>query len=109
MRKGLLTLVAALVMVAVVGSAVYAGDEFEDGYKTELGAIAARATVGLGVGLVTGAVHGTRHHQHHRYYSHHRPYYTRVVVYRPYPVRVRRVERRVVYYAPPPPVYWSRY
>jgi hypothetical protein len=61
------------------------------------------------VGLVRGAAHGARHrdnhirhrHRHQKHCRHrHGPYFARTVVYRPYPVPVRRVERRVVYYTP---------
>ncbi len=105
MRKGLLALIVAFAIVAIPGSAAHAGDEFEHGFKFELGAIAAHAVVGAGVGLVTGVTHGVHHHGHHRRHGHHRahrPHRTKVVVYRPSPVPVYRVERRVVYRSPPP-------
>lgn len=111
MRKVLLIPSIVIAVLAATWSQAYAGDEFEDAFKYELGAIAARATVGLGVGLVHGAVHGAHHHNygHRHHVAHHRrrhgPHFKRTVVYRPYPAPVRRVERRVVYYAPPPPAY----
>lgn len=115
MRKILTISAIAVALVAVSWSSAFAGHDFESGFKTEMGAIAARATVGFGVGLVRGVVHGGHHydrhiqrvHRHNRYCRHgHRPYYARTVVYRPYPVPVRRVERRVVYYTPGPRIYW---
>jgi hypothetical protein len=99
----------AIAMVAMMWSGAYAGDEFEDGFKYEMGAIAARATVGFGVGFVRGVAHGephrdnhvSRRHRRHRHCRHgYGPRYARTVVYRPYSVPVRRVERRVVYYTP---------
>jgi hypothetical protein len=86
-----LVLVVALALVAsgaMVGPA-QAKDEFEDGFKTELGAIAARSAVGLGVGVVSGILHGGVAYD--GYYAHPAP------VYRPY------YRERVVYVAPPPP------
>ena len=111
MRKSLMISALAIALVASTWSTADAGHEFESGFKYEMGAIAARATIGFGVGLVRGAVHGGHHHDNHirrghRHHGHrrhgHGPRYTRTVVYRPYPVPVRRVERRVVYYAPRP-------
>ncbi len=111
MRKILTISAIAVALVAISWSGAFAGDEFENGFKTEMGAITARATVGLGVGLVRGIVHGAHHHDRHVQYVHrhnrycrhgHGPYYARTVVYRPYPVPVRRVEHRVVYYTPGP-------
>lgn len=107
MKKILIMHAIAIAVIAMSSSGAYAGgDHFENGFKTEMGAIAARATVGLGVGLVRGVVHGGYHYGHHHGPCC-EPYYSRTVVYRPYPVPVRRVERRVVYYPPaPPPAYW---
>ncbi len=120
MRKGLAIFIAAFAILAIMGTSAQAGDEFEHGFKTELGAITARATVGLGAGLVSSVFHGGHGHRyygHRRYgYGHHGyghrvygPRYSKVVVYRPYPPPpVRYVERRVVYYGPPR-VYWPTY
>ncbi len=114
MSRYLVISAIAVAMVAMTWSGAQAGDEFEDGFKYEMGAIAARATVGFGVGLVRGVVHAGHHHDRYvghgrRHYRNHRhghgPHYTRTVVYRPYPVPVRRVERRVVYYTPGPRIY----
>ena len=114
MRKILTISAIAVVLVAMSWSGAFAGNEFEDGFKTEMGAIAARATVGFGVGLVRGVVYGGHHrdhhirygHRHHRHCHHrHGPFYARTIVYRPYPAPVRRVEHRVVYYAPGPRIY----
>ena len=111
MGKVLLILAVAVAVVMATGPAAHAGDDFEYGFKTELGAITARAAVGLGVGLVTGVVHGG-HNRHYRprhvihrhgyepYYGH-GPRYSRAVIYRPYPRPNTYVQRRV-YYSPPP-------
>ena len=58
MRKGFLALTVALAVVAVASSSAFAKDEFEKGFKYELGAIAAQSAVGLGVGLVGDIIHG---------------------------------------------------
>ncbi len=112
MRKGLPIFIVAFAILAIMGTSAQAGNEFEHGFKTELGAITARATVGLGAGLVSNVFHGGHGHRHygHRRYGHsrygHGPRYSKTVVYRPYPPRpVRYVERRVVYHRPPR-VYW---
>jgi hypothetical protein len=119
MKKILIIHAIAIAVIAMSSSGAYAGgDHFENGFKTELGAIAARASVGLGFGLVRGVVHGGHHpgyqghdrghscghscgHQGHG----NGPYYQKTVVYRPYPVPVRRVEHKVVYYGPGPRLY----
>ena len=108
MRKTLMISALAIALVAMTWSTAQAGNEFEHGFKTEMGSIAARATVGFGVGLVRGVAHGGHHHdrhirpahRHHRHCSHWRGpvVYSRTVVYRPYRVPLRRVDRRVVYY-----------
>ena len=115
MKKILIIHAIAIAVIAMSSSGAYAGgDHFENGFKTELGAIAARASVGLGFGLVRGVAHGGHHPGHHGHYrGHHRghpghghrPYYKKTVVYRPYPAPVRRVEHRVVYYGPGPRLY----
>ena len=126
MRKALLIPAVAMALIAMMWSPAHASNEFEDGFKTEMGAIAARAAVGLGVGVVHGAVHGPAHnydygynrhvhrrhgHGHRRHVVvHHRhwrgcghgPRHQRVVVYRPYYPQVRHVEHRVVHHAPGP-------
>lgn len=109
MRKFVLVPTIAVLVVAMSWSQAFAGDHFEAGFQYEMGAIAARATVGLGLGLIHGAFHGPPHHHHrhcgHHYVSHHRPHYRKVVVYRPHPVPVHHVERRIVHYPARRPVY----
>ena len=118
MRRILTISAIAVALVAVSWSGAFADHDFENGFKTEMGAIAARATVGLGVGLVRGVVHGAHHHdryiqpvhRHNGYCRHGRgAYISRTVVYRPYPVPVRRIEHRVVYYTPGPRIYRPSY
>jgi hypothetical protein len=112
MRKGLLTLVLMLVLSAAMVSSAYAKNEFESGFKYELGAIAARSAVGLGVGVVQGVLGGGVYYDGYYarpapiYYDHPRPYYRERVVYRPYPPPRYRVEHRVYHHGPryvPPP------
>ena len=82
MKKILIIQAIAIAVIAMSSSGAYAGgDHFENGFKTELGAIAARASVGLGFGLVRGVAHVEPHrghyrghHGHHRGHGH-RPYY----------------------------------
>ena len=109
MRKGLLITTIAMVAVIMAWTPAQAGDQFENGFKFQMGAIAARATIGLGAGIVHDVTHrhdhgynrhvGHRHigHRHdrwcgHRVYRRHAP---AVVVYRPYAPRVRYVDRHV--------------
>ncbi len=86
----------ALAMGAVLAVALperaRAGDDFERGFKRELGAIAAHEVVGLGRHILVGAVTGHHHHGHshvrydghrHNRVRHHRHDY-RGDVYRPY-------------------------
>ncbi|MBI5116000.1 hypothetical protein HZA56_05960 [Candidatus Poribacteria bacterium] len=108
MRKSFVTVALVLTLTAGMASSAYAKDEFENGFKTELGAIAARSAVGLGVGLVRGAFGGPVYYN--GYYA--RPYYRPVVVYTPPPPPppVYVVTRTYyypapVYVAPPPPVH----
>jgi len=111
MKKILVIPAIAVAVIAMSASGAFAHDHhFENGFKTELGAIAARATVGLGVGLVRGVVYPGHHcgpNCGHVYYAPPPPppRFTRTVVYQPYPVPVRRVDTRVIYYRPAPPVY----
>jgi hypothetical protein len=108
MRKSFVTVALVLALAAGMASSAYAKDEFENGFKTELGAIAARSAVGLGVGLVRGAFGGP---YYNGYYA--RPYYRPVVIYTPPPPPPPvYVETRTYYYypapvyvAPPPPVH----
>ena len=106
MRKGLMSLVLAFVLSAALVSAAQAKDEFEDGFKYELGAIAARSAVGLGVGVVRGVLgHGVHYDGYYgppavSYYGPPRPYYRERVVYAPYPRYYRRVEYRPYYPGP---------
>lgn len=94
MRNRILTVMLALALSALMVSNASAGDEFEDGFKTELGAISARAAVGLGAGLIGGIFHGGP------YYAPPPPVYYRP--YRPAPYVVRPV-----YVAPYPR--WPRH
>lgn len=113
MKKGLLTLVLTLVLSAGLASSAYAKDEFEDGFKYELGAIAARSAVGLGVGVVQGVFGGGVYYDGYYarpapiYYDYPRPYYRERIIYRSYPPPRYRVEHRVYHYGPrryiPPP------
>jgi len=81
MRKGLMTLMLAFLLSASFVSASDAKDEFEDGFKAELGAIAARSAVGLGVGVFNGVFgHGVHYDGYYGtptvfHYGHVRPYY----------------------------------
>jgi len=106
MRKGLMALVLAFAISVALASSAYAGDEFEDGFKYELGAIAARSAVGLGVGVFNGlfapgvyynGYYGTPTAFH---YGHPRPYYRERVVYVPYPRHHHHVEYRTYYRGP---------
>jgi hypothetical protein len=47
---------AAITLTLLMASDVHAKNEFENGFKAELGAISARAAVGLGMGLVRGII-----------------------------------------------------
>ncbi len=111
MKRGLLTITLAIVLSGVLISPAYAGDEFEKGFKLELGAIAARSAVGIGVGVVRGILGGGVVHATPAPVA---PVYVAPpVVYAPPPPPVI-IERRVYYrpyYAPPPPprVYYHRY
>ena len=87
--KPLVTLTLALALVLGLTSNTEAGDEFERGFKMELGAISARAAVGFGIGLVGGMVHGA-------------PYYD----YGPCCESVR-IERHVI--VRPPRPHWRRH
>lgn len=88
--KKLIPIVALAVLFtgAFAGNAV-AKDEFEDGFKLELGAIAARSAVGLGVGVVNGIFGGG--------VAYNGVYAAPAPIYRPV------YRERVVYVAPPPP------
>ncbi len=115
MRKGLLVLVLTLVLSAAMVSSAYAKDEFERGFKYELGAIAARSAVGLGVGVVQGVFGGGAYYDGYYarpapiYYDYPPPYYRERIIYRPYPPPRYYVERRVYRcgpcYGPPPRVH----
>jgi hypothetical protein len=61
MRTLIAAVLAVMLTVSLVSTAE-AGDEFERGFRTELGAISARAAVGLGIGLVGGIVHSGPHY-----------------------------------------------
>lgn len=112
MRKGLLITTIAMVAVIMAWTPAQAGDQFENGFKFQMGAIAARATIGLGAGIVHGVTHGHDHgyrrhdrhvgHRHDRWCGHrvYRRHGQAVVVYRPYAPRGRYVERHVVRHAP---------
>ncbi|UCD57790.1 MAG: hypothetical protein JSV16_01385 [Candidatus Hydrogenedentota bacterium] len=112
MRNGLLTLMLTVALCAAMVPAAYAKDEFEKGFKSELGAIAARSAVGFGVGLFNGVFGGGVCHD--GYYGtpagfrqgYTRPYYRERVVYKPYPMPYYRAEHREYYprpyYVPPP-------
>lgn len=135
MKKLLLIPALVLTLVALTAPRAHAGDEFEDGFKYELGAIAARTAVGLGFGIVRGPVHVEHgydrcyecrqgryehrgrghghyrdgHHWRHKRIGHHghgRGRHNERVVYRPYRVRY---ERHVVRHYPRPPMYWPGY
>jgi len=80
-----MVLVLALALSAAMVSPASAKDEFEDGFKTELGAISARAAVGLGVGLVGEIIHGGPHYVSYRD-VHYRPYRGAIYIVRPVPV-----------------------
>ena len=54
--KTLIAVVLAIAISVALISNAEAGNEFERGFRTELGAISARAAVGLGIGLVGGIV-----------------------------------------------------
>lgn len=111
MKNVALVVILALVITAAGMGSAYAKDDFERGFRTELGAIAARSAVGVGVGIVNGVFGGGI--AYNGYYA--RP----VPVYRPYyrvyapppppppppPPVYYRVETRYYgpYYAPPPP------
>ncbi|RJP68491.1 MAG: hypothetical protein C4532_12655 [Candidatus Abyssobacteria bacterium SURF_17] len=106
MRTKVIAVALALVLSAAMVSNAYAKDEFEKGFKTELGAIAARSAVGLGVTVVNGVFGGGI--QYNGFYGkvaprRHTPHYAQqTVVYAPPPPPVY-VEQRVYYYPPPPP------
>ena len=106
MRRGVMTLILAFLLSAALVSAADAKDEFEDGFKTELGAIAARSAVGLGVGVFNGVFgHGVQYEGYYGtptvfHYGHVRPYYRERVVYAPYPEPYRHVEYRRPYPGP---------
>jgi len=123
MKKLLLIPAIVLTLVAMTAPRAHAGDEFEDGFKYELGAIAARTAVGLGFGIIRGPVHvehgydhgyegrhghyrhpghGHGHHKRVGHYGHGRGRHHKRIVYRPY--RVRH-ERRVVRHYPGPSMY----
>jgi hypothetical protein len=86
--KKLALVTLALVLIGVLASPALAKDDFEHGFRLELGAIAARSAVGLGVGVVNGILGGGV--DYNGMYA------------RPVPVYPRYRER-VVYVAPPPP------
>lgn len=106
MRTGLIAVAIAVVLSAAMVTSAFAKDEFEKGFKTELGAIAARSAVGLGVTAFNG-IFGPGI-QYNGFYGkvaprHRQPHHTQTVVYAPPPPPVY-VEQRVYYYpAPPPP------
>jgi hypothetical protein len=108
MRKLLAAMTVGLVLSAMLATNAYAGDEFEKGFKWELGAITARSAVGLGVGVVNVGFGGPVRYDGHYVkvvparHVHPRPVYRETVVYTPYPPPVYHVER-IVYVAPPPP------
>lgn len=89
MKYRILTVMLALALSAAMVSNANAGDEFEDGFKTELGAISARAAVGLGAGLIGGIFHGGPVYASPPpvYYRPYRPapYVVRPVYVAPYP------------------------
>lgn len=87
--KTLVALIVGITLAVGMVSHAEAKDEFERGFKMELGAISARAAVGFGIGLVGGIVHGE-------------PYYG----YRPYCEPVR-IERHII--VRPPRPHWRRH
>lgn len=100
MKKVITTLVLTILVSALVTTTVHAKNEFEDGFKYEMGAIAARSAVGLGIGLVTGVIHAEP------YYAPPpppRPIFVEPY-YRPYRTRIY-VERRVYH----PRRHWARH
>ncbi len=84
--KPLIALMVAVTLAFGLVPNAEAKDEFERGFKMELGAISARAAVGFGVGLVEGIVHGGPSYE-----------------YRPYCEPVR-IERHII--VRPPRQYW---
>ena len=58
MRKVFPNIGVAVVLVAFLASTAHAKDEFENGFKSELGAMAARSAVGLGLGVINEIVAG---------------------------------------------------
>ncbi|GAB4349780.1 MAG: hypothetical protein Kow0099_33020 [Candidatus Abyssubacteria bacterium] len=108
MRKLLAAVTVSLVFCAVLTTSAYAGDEFEKGFKWELGAITARSAVGLGVGVINVGLGGPVRYDGHYVKVipvrrvHPRPVYRETIVYTPCPPPVHHVER-VVYVTPPPP------
>ncbi|RJP23543.1 MAG: hypothetical protein C4520_06205 [Candidatus Abyssobacteria bacterium SURF_5] len=89
MKKLILVVTLALLMIGMTTASAPAKDEFESGFKTELGAIAARSAVGVGVGVFNGIFGGG--------VAYNGVYATPVPVYRPY------YQERIVYAPPPPP------
>jgi len=98
MRKMIGTLVLTVMVSALMVSTAHARNEFEDGFKYEMGAIAARSAIGLGVGLLTGVIHAEPY-----YAPPARPVYVEPY-YRPYR-RPIYVERRVYH----PRRHWVRH
>jgi hypothetical protein len=90
--KALAIVAIAVFLVAWMAPAASARNEFENGFKTELGAIAARSAVGLGVGVFNGIVAGPGAY-YDGYYA--TPHVYRYDAYRPYyyPQRVVIIER----------------
>jgi hypothetical protein len=82
-------LALALVPLLLTSIPAQAGDEFEDGFKDELGRIAAHEAVYVGRGLLARILLGP-------------PAYGPPAYAYPYPVPVYR-------YAYPPPPYWDYY
>lgn len=110
MRKLIGTLVLTITVSALMVSTAHAKNEFEDGFKYEMGAIAARSAIGLGVGLVTGVIHVEPYYAPPVLPVYVEPYYAppaRPVYVEPYYRPYRRpiyVERRVYH----PRRHWAR-
>jgi hypothetical protein len=94
MKKVILVVALAVLMTGAFAGTAPAKDDFEHGFKLELGAIAARSVVGLGVGVVNGVFGGG--------VAYNGLYATPAPIYRPV------YRERVVYVAPPPPPAYYR-
>ena len=98
--QGSLTIAGAAALGAVIAvgmpESASAGDDFERGFKRELGAIAAHEAVGIGRHILGGVITGGYGHHgyagRHHYRSHYRPY-------RPYP-RYRPYRSSYRYFRP---------